>query len=87
LGFSPGEVAELLAAEEHEQDETIHLFFEKRRREIRSEVNRLQHIEAILQAHNASLEVLYMSLAEPVIKEVAPMRIMAKRGRGSYRKR
>lgn len=84
LGFSLSEITILLVAKERKDTGTIGSLFEKRRGEIRSEVNRLQRIEAILQSDEASLELLYMSLAEPVIKEVAPLRVMSKRDKGVY---
>ncbi|HNX17541.1 MAG TPA: GyrI-like domain-containing protein [Methanoregula sp.] len=84
LGFSPGETGDLLTARDRGDAETVRQFFEKRRGEIRSEVLRLQQIEALLVKQDAPLEVLYMSLSEPVIKELAPMRVIAKRGTGSY---
>ncbi|MFA5331865.1 MAG: GyrI-like domain-containing protein [Methanoregula sp.] len=84
LGFLPGEIADALAARDRGDKKTIHRLFEKRRGEIRSEVCRLQEIEALLEERDASFEVLYMSLSEPVIKEIAPMRVIAIRGKGSY---
>jgi len=84
LGFSLNDVRTLLVAKERKDTDTIGTLFGKRRREIRSEVHRLQQIEAILQSDEASLELMYMSLAEPVIKEVAPLRVMSKRDRGVY---
>ena len=84
LGFSPAEIGELLAERDRGGDAAIRRLFEKRRGEIRSEVRRLQEIEALLMQQDAPLEVLYMSLSEPVIKELGPMRVIANRGSGSY---
>lgn len=84
LGFSSSEIAALLDAKERKETRTVSLLFRKRREEIRSEVHRLQKIEAILQSSEASLELTYMTLAEPVIKEVAPLRVISKRDRGTY---
>jgi len=84
LGFSLAEIETLLAAKGVQDTGTIQELFEQRRREIRSEVHRLQQIEAILENGNASLELIYMSLNEPVVKELSPMRIVGKRGTGMY---
>ena len=74
----------ILVAKERRDNNTIHRLFARRRSEIRSEVCRLQQIEAILEQPDVSLEVVYMSLAEPVVKEVAPLRVISKRDKGIY---
>lgn len=84
LGFSPAEIGELLTAKEGHDADTIRTLFGRRRQEIRSEVSRLQQIEAILADENASLELIYMSLNEPIVKEVPPQRIVGKKGTGPY---
>lgn len=84
LGFPLNEIGMLLEAKERRDTTTIRELFERRRQEIRSEVVRLQQIEAILENEEASLELIYMSLTEPVIKEVASQRIVGKKGTGPY---
>ena len=84
LGFSLCEIDVLLAAKTEHDTSTIRELFEKRKRDIRSEVQRLQQIEAILANETASLESIYMSLNEPLIKDVPPQRIVGKKGTGSY---
>lgn len=84
LGFSPAEIGDLLSAKEGRDTETIRTLFARRRQEIRSEVSRLQQIEAILADEDASLELIYMSLNEPLVKEIPPQRIIAKKGTGPY---
>lgn len=84
LGFSPTEIGDLLAFRDLGEEAAIQRLFTKRRGEIRSEVRRLREIEALLVQQDAPLEVLYMSLSEPVIKESGPMRVIALRGTGSY---
>jgi effector-binding domain-containing protein len=84
LGFSLDEVSSLIAAKQSGELDKIRTLFEKRRMEIRSEVYRLQQLEAILENPDASLELIYMSLAEPVIKEVPPLRVICKRDKGVY---
>jgi len=84
LGFPLAEIETILIAKEQRDNETIRRLFARRRRDIRSEVSRLQQIEAILESPDVSLEVVYMSLAEPVVKEVAPLRVISKRDKGVY---
>jgi effector-binding domain-containing protein len=84
LGFSLSEIDVLLAAKASRDTATITELFGKRRQEIRSEVRRLQQIEAILANETASLESIYMSLNEPLIKDVPPQRIVGKKGTGPY---
>jgi DNA-binding transcriptional MerR regulator len=82
LGFSLDEVSSLIAAKQSGELDRIRALFEKRRSAIRSGVFRLQQLEAILENPDASLELIYMSLTEPVIKEVQPLRAIYKRDKG-----
>ena len=84
LGFSLSEIDSLLAAKASRDTATITELFGRRRQEIRSEVRRLQQIEAILANETASLESIYMSLNEPLIKDVPAQRIVGKKGTGPY---
>ncbi|HSA37732.1 MAG TPA: MerR family transcriptional regulator [Methanoregula sp.] len=84
LGFSLCEIDMLLAAKVEQDSVTITELFGKRREEIRSEVRRLQQIEAVLADEAASLESIYMTINEPLIKEVPSTRIIAKKGTGPY---
>jgi effector-binding domain-containing protein len=84
LGFSLSEIEVLLKAKTERDTATIRELFGKHHGEIRSEVLRLQQIEAILKNEEASLESIYMSLNEPLIKDVTPQRIVGKKGTGPY---
>jgi len=84
LGFPLAEIGQILASKEAGDGRAIQQLFAKRRGAIRSEVQRLQQIEALLSESGASLEMMYMSFNEPVVKEIAPQRILGKRGVGSY---
>ncbi|WP_440950947.1 MerR family transcriptional regulator [Methanosphaerula subterraneus] len=84
IGFPLNEIGMILSAKDLNDIALIRTLFEKRRREIRSEVQRLQQIEAILKETDASLEMMYMSMSEPVVKEVAQLRVMSKREKGGY---
>ncbi len=84
LGFPLAEIETLLLAKDRNDTETIQELFTRRKNEIRSEVIRLQEIEAILRNPDASLELIYMSQNEPVVKEIASVRIVGNRGTGTY---
>lgn len=84
LGFPLQEIGILLDAKDRRDTATIRELFGRRREEIRSEVVRLQQIETILENEEASLDLIYMSLTEPVIKDVAPQRIVGTKGTGPY---
>lgn len=84
IGFSLGEIGTILAAKEAGDGGTIRELFRKRQGAIRSEVLRLQQIEAILERSDASLEMMFMSHNEPVVKENVPLRVIGKRGTGTY---
>jgi len=84
LGFPLSEIETLLRAKDNDDTGTIRALFTKRRTEIRLEVSRLQEIEAILENRDASLELIYMSMNEPVVKDIAAVRIVGKRGTGTY---
>lgn len=84
LGFQLSEIGTILAAKDAGDGQAIRQLFAKRRGAIRSEVQRLQQIEAILEETGASLELIFMSHNEPVVKEYLPLRIIGKRGVGSY---
>lgn len=84
LGFPLAEIETILSAKNAGDSETIQRLFAKRRGTIRSEVQRLQQIEAVLEETGASLEMMFMSHNEPVVKENMPLRVIGKRGVGSY---
>jgi DNA-binding transcriptional MerR regulator len=85
LGFSLYDIDLLLRAKGEHNTARIRELFTRRRGEIRSEVARLQQIEAILNCETASLESIYMSLNEPLVRDVASQRIVGKKGTGAYR--
>jgi effector-binding domain-containing protein len=84
IGFSLLEIEAILSAKDAGDGDTIREHFRRRQGAIRSEVARLQQIEAILARSDASLEMMFMSSNEPVVREVAPQRVLKKRGVGSY---
>jgi effector-binding domain-containing protein len=84
IGFTLCEIDVILKAKAEHDAATITELFGKRRQDIRSEVQRLQQIEAILANEAASLESIYMSLNEPLIKDVPSQRIVGKKGTGPY---
>ncbi len=84
LGFPPTEIGVILAARERRDGEAIREVFSRRSDKVRSEIVRLQKIGAFLERQEAPLELIYMSLAEPVEKDVPPLRVIARRAKGIY---
>lgn len=84
LGFSLAEIETILGAKDAGDGDTIRQLFSRRQDAIRSEVVRLQQIEARLREPGASLETMFMSFNEPVVKETLPLRVAGKRGIGKY---
>jgi len=84
IGFSLHEIERILSAKDTGDGDTIRRLFRQRQGAIRSEVARLQQIEAILGRPDASLEMMIMSQNEPVVRDIAAQRVLKKRGVGSY---
>jgi len=84
IGFSPAEIAAVLAARERGETAIVRELFGRRQAAIRSEIHRLRKVEAILDDPDASAEMTFMSQSEPIIKEVAPIRVLSARARGAY---
>lgn len=84
LGFSLGEVRNLLVARSIRDHETIRRLFHARRAAVGTEIRRLAAIDAALAHDGVALEVFCMSITEPVIKEVPALRVLSHRGTGPY---
>ena len=84
LGLWLAEIETLLLAKENNDTVTIRALFTKRRTEILLEFSWLQEIEVILEDRDASLESIYMSMNEPVVKEIVAVRIVGKWGTVIY---
>ena len=82
LGFSLEEIAEILEAEEKEDQAAIEKRLKERLSETRIEINRLERVAALLS--NGKGEMLKMTLTEPVVKETTTLRVMSKRAKGEY---
>jgi effector-binding domain-containing protein/DNA-binding transcriptional MerR regulator len=84
LGFGLAEVGALLDARAAGDRETVRRLFAARRAAVRAELGRLVAIDAALARGGADQEVFTMSISEPVIKEVPAMRVLSRRGTGTY---
>ncbi len=84
LGFGLAEVGTLLDARTAGDRETIRRLFVARREAIGSEVRRLAAIDAALARGGADPEVFAMSITEPTVKEVPALRVLTRRGTGTY---
>ncbi|OPY54984.1 MAG: zinc-responsive transcriptional regulator [Methanosaeta sp. PtaU1.Bin112] len=82
LGISLEEVACYLDAEAKGDLDALQAMREKYLYKTRSQIARLQRIEALLR--QSDKELLKMALSDPVIKEVPAMRVASKREKGNY---
>ncbi len=86
LGFGLAEISALLDARAIGDRETVRRLFASRREAVRAELGQLAAIEVVLARGEADLEVYAMSISEPTIKEIPAMRVLSRRGRGTYGK-
>ncbi|HWQ67972.1 MAG TPA: GyrI-like domain-containing protein [Methanospirillum sp.] len=84
LRFSLEEIGIILKAKESGDEDTIREVIIERRVKIGSEIQQLQKIEEILQKQEVSLELLPMTLTDPIIKDITPVRVMSIREKGVY---
>jgi len=82
LGISLEEVAVYLDAEAKGDRDVVQALIEKHLCWTRSEIARLQRIEALLK--QSEKELMKMALSEPIIKDVPALRVVSKREKGSY---
>ncbi len=82
MGISLEEVASYLEAEAKGDREALQILREKHLCRTRSEIAKLQRIEAMLK--QSDKELIKMALSEPVIKDVPALRVVSKRDKGSY---
>ncbi len=82
LGFNLEEIASFLEAEAKGDGATIEELLKGQLVRTKSEIVRLQRIEALLKQEDK--EMMKMALIEPVIKETPALRVISKRDKGSY---
>jgi effector-binding domain-containing protein len=82
LGFSLDETAGILEAEEVGDSAAVEERLKTRLNETRIEINRLERVAALLS--NGKMEMLKMTLTEPVMKETPALRVISKRAKGEY---
>lgn len=83
VGFNLSEIAELLESAERKDMDRINTLFSKRLVDVQQDIQRLNRIEALLLG-KTSIEGLFMSTSEPMVKEISPMRVICKREIGTY---
>jgi effector-binding domain-containing protein len=84
LGFPLGEVKDILDARERGDRERIAALFAKRSAGVRHEIMRLQEIGALLASENAPWEIVTMNRNPVIVKQIEPLRVIAKREKGIY---
>ncbi|HNX40346.1 MAG TPA: GyrI-like domain-containing protein [Methanothrix sp.] len=80
LGFSLEDLRAYLLAQASGDRETVERLKDRQLSSIRSELLRLQKIEALLQEQTA--ELIGMALTEPTVKDVPEQRVLSKKGKG-----
>lgn len=81
MGFSMKEIAEIMEAAETGNDIVINKYFSGRLKEVQQDIERLKKIESVLLGRT-SVEGMFMSTTDPVIKEISSMRVVSKRESG-----
>lgn len=84
LGFSLQEMGEILTAHRQGEAERVRDLVIRKQQQIGDEMKRLQHAAEILSRQELSLELIPMIVTEPVIKDIAPIRVMSIREKGTY---
>lgn len=84
LGFSLNDIGVIIRAKEAGDDETFRKIIAQRRNSIKIDIARLQKSAEILNRQEITLELIPMTLTEPVIKDIAPIRVMSIREKGTY---
>jgi effector-binding domain-containing protein len=83
VGFDLGEIAKLLESVVSNDRDTINILFSRRLTGVQQDIERLKRIEALLLG-KTSIEGLFMSTSEPMVKEITPVRVISKREIGTY---
>ncbi|KGK99679.1 MerR family transcriptional regulator [Methanococcoides methylutens] len=84
MGFGLDEISSLLEAENQRDGEFIGGMMQKRYTETQLEIRRLQKIQNLLLNQTDTLELISMSVSEPITKEIPKMRVLSMRETGSY---
>jgi effector-binding domain-containing protein len=80
LGFSLSDLKAYLLAESDGDRETVECLRKKQLISVRSELMRLQKIEALLQEEK---ELIGMALTEPTVKDVPALRVLSRKEKGA----
>jgi effector-binding domain-containing protein len=83
MGFSCAEIDQILAYLEDPaaNEARIEQLFKQKLAQTQIEIQKLKKVEEVLQGRKA-IEVLYMTITDPVVKEIPEIRVISKRGAG-----
>lgn len=84
LGFGLADIGILLDARAAGDREAVRRLFAARREAVGTELRRLAAIDSVLARGGADPEVFAMSITEPIVKEIPAMRVLSRRGTGTY---
>ncbi|MCX6642677.1 MAG: GyrI-like domain-containing protein, partial [Candidatus Bathyarchaeota archaeon] len=83
LGLTLEETSDFIEAENLGDRDAIKTLLRNHLARTREEITRLEHIAALLTNHRTE-ELIKMTLTEPIVKDIPAIRVMSKRGTGSY---
>jgi DNA-binding transcriptional MerR regulator len=83
LGFTLAEIASIFKAASSNQSNIVHNLFNEKLSEVKTEIQRLQRIEALLNG-TTGLDSLFPHTTEPIVKEIPKIRVISKRTFGTY---
>ncbi len=82
LGFSQTGIHDIISARKRNDQEQVRYLLGIRRRQVSSEIKRLQAIDHLLQRQER--ELFFMMLSEPRLKDIEPLRVLSIREKGVY---
>lgn len=84
LGFGLSEIEQILSAIDTGSDDAVSGILQKRHNETLEEISRLENIASLLKEKRDFMELFKMNVSEPMIKEVAAVKVVSGRKKGTY---
>jgi len=84
LGFNLNQIEQIFRASQLRDITSVKDIITKHRVATQIEIERLKKVEKILEEADKTLDILYQSSTNPIIKEVPKIRVISQRVRGPY---
>jgi DNA-binding transcriptional MerR regulator len=84
LGFGLSEIAKIMSATEKSDDDAVFEIILKKHSETIAKIRRLEKIASLLKEKRDFSELFKINVSEPVIKDVAAIRVISGRKTGTY---